>query len=162
MGVGARLNRVRERMGPSTCANPAPCRIIVTTELAVYPDCEERLGAPPPPLCATCPEHESSRPHVRWVEVRKDYRKGRAEAAASAATLSHAAPVAPERGTATERATDGNVVPEQEPDDGLAIPPAWRGRTPPALTQKRPRHPRRGAGIATGRRDSAGGRWPVH
>jgi hypothetical protein len=64
---------LRERIGPALCAHLAPCRVMVATELSVYPDREERSGTPPPPLCVTCPQREDRRRPVRWIEVVKHY-----------------------------------------------------------------------------------------
>ncbi len=140
MGVGDRVNRARERLGPSACANPAPCRIIVTTELAVYPDCEERLGTPPPPLCATCPEHESSRPRVRWVEVVRDLRNrhGGDRRSGSSGQNVHLL------GDEGEHDTSASTNTPTEPADGLAFPPSWPPDHPARLAaQGRKPEPRR-------------------
>ena len=91
-GLSREVADLRERIGPALCADPAPCRINATTETVLLPGgAEERHGTPPPPLCASCPQHEEWRRPVRWVEIVKDCRSlhhGEAdEVAASAATL---------------------------------------------------------------------------
>ena len=90
-GLGRELADLRRCIGPALCAHPAPCRIIVNTELVLHPDgTEEAVGEEPPPLCASCPNRETGRLRVRWVQVVRDLRNrdGR-EAAPSAARIAH-------------------------------------------------------------------------
>jgi hypothetical protein len=51
------------------------CKRLVTTELVLHPDGrEERIGDPPPELCASCPERLSPTPRVGHIEVVLDRR----------------------------------------------------------------------------------------
>jgi hypothetical protein len=51
------------------------CTRLVTTELVLHPDgTQERIGDPPPELCASCPERSSPMPGVRHIEVVLDRR----------------------------------------------------------------------------------------
>jgi hypothetical protein len=69
-----RLNRLKGDYGPELCEERY-CWRSATTELILHPDgTQERIGSPPPPLCASCPEQSNSRPGVRHIEVVRDYR----------------------------------------------------------------------------------------
>ena len=124
-GLGRELEDLRRRIGPALCAHPAPCRITVNTELVLHPDGnEEAVGEEPPPLCASCPERESGRLRVRWVQVVRDLRNrhGR-EAAPSRARMAHYGhDDGPEEG-GIPQTTAAPTAPEPERGDG--IPAAW-------------------------------------
>ncbi len=65
--------QLRERLGPSVCAHPAPCQTATVSEARIMPGGHEvRTGAEPRPLCEGCPNREAQA--VRHVEVRLDYR----------------------------------------------------------------------------------------
>ena len=74
MGLSNRLERLEGNLGPELCEERY-CTRVVTTELVLHPDGrEERIGNPPPELCAACPERCSPTPRVRHVEVVLDRR----------------------------------------------------------------------------------------
>ncbi len=53
---------------------PRPCKRIYTVEVVRYAGgTEERLGGPPPPLCAACPERSNPKPRIRHIEVVRAY-----------------------------------------------------------------------------------------
>jgi hypothetical protein len=69
-----RLNRLEKEHGPELCEGRY-CTRVVTAELVLHPDgTEERIGAPPPDLCTSCPERTSPTPRVGHVEVVLDRR----------------------------------------------------------------------------------------
>jgi hypothetical protein len=69
-----RLKRLEGAQSPELCEERF-CTRVVTTELVLHPDGrEERIGDPPPELCASCPERLSPTPRVRHIEVVLDRR----------------------------------------------------------------------------------------
>ena len=75
MGLKDRLKILEGAYGPELCEGRFYERL-VTTKRVLHPDGrEERIGDPPPPLCATCPERSSPRPRVRHIEVVLDRRE---------------------------------------------------------------------------------------
>jgi hypothetical protein len=124
-GLSREVADLRERIGRALCAHPASCRIAVNTELILHPDgTEEAVGEGPPPLCAGCPERESGRLRVRWVQVVRDLRNrhGR-EAAPSAARIAHNGHDDGPEEHGTPLTTAAPTAPEPERGDG--IPAAW-------------------------------------
>jgi hypothetical protein len=74
MALRDRLKTLEAAYGPELCEGRF-CTRLVTTELVLHPDGrEERIGDPPPPLCATCPERSSPTPRVRHIKVVLDRR----------------------------------------------------------------------------------------
>jgi hypothetical protein len=76
MGVEARLRRLEAQRGPEQCEERF-CMRVVTTELILHPDGrKERIGNPPPLLCATCPYPDDPSAPIRHIEVVLDHRGG--------------------------------------------------------------------------------------
>lgn len=74
MALSDRLNRLEKEHELELCEERF-CTRLVTTELVLHPNgTEERIGDPPPELCASCPEHSSPTPRVRHIEVVLDRR----------------------------------------------------------------------------------------
>jgi hypothetical protein len=74
MAIEERLRRLEAERGPKLCEERY-CTRVVTTELVLHPDGrKERIGNPPPELCASCPERLSPKPRVGHVEVVLDRR----------------------------------------------------------------------------------------
>jgi hypothetical protein len=68
------LNRLEREQGLELCEERY-CLWTTFTETNVYPDgTHERIGNPPPELCASCPERSSPTPRVRHIEVVLDRR----------------------------------------------------------------------------------------
>jgi len=74
MAIEDRLRRL-EGDNPPRCED-APCQqAIVTTQRVIHEDdTEEVIGDPPPPFCATCPEHSKPQPRITQIEIIADYR----------------------------------------------------------------------------------------
>jgi hypothetical protein len=70
-----RLKRLEGDYGPELCEERYCIWAPTFTEVIRHPDGrEERIGDPPPPLCASCPERLSPTPRVRHIEVVLDRR----------------------------------------------------------------------------------------
>ena len=75
MGLRDRLERLEGDHSPELRKDRF-CTRLVTTELVLHPNGrEERIGYPPPELCAFCPERYSPTPGVQHVEVVLDRRR---------------------------------------------------------------------------------------
>ncbi len=73
MALSERLKRLEAERGPELCEERF-CMRLVTTELVLHPDGrEERIGNPPPPLCAACPYPDDPNAPIRHIEVVLDY-----------------------------------------------------------------------------------------
>ncbi len=71
--LGSEVERLRRAVGPELCAE-RPCRRVSTVEVVRHPDgTEERLGEPPPALCASCPERSNPKPRIRHIKVVRAY-----------------------------------------------------------------------------------------
>jgi hypothetical protein len=74
VALSDRLKKLEAEYGPELCVERF-CLRLVTTELILHPDGrKERIGDPPPELCASCPERSSPTPRVRHVVVVLDRR----------------------------------------------------------------------------------------
>lgn len=150
------MEGLRRRIGPARCAEQPCAKAPARTERVLLPGgTEQAVGAPPPPLCSSCPTWEASRRPIRWVEVVRDLRNrhGGHEGAMSAATLPSVAPALASEGYGSPQSADGPTPPEPEEGDGL--PAAWPAdhparlaleeREPPA---RRSRNPAAGSSIS--------------
>jgi hypothetical protein len=74
VALSDRLKRLEGEHGPELCEERY-CTRLVTTELVLHPEGrEERIGNPPPPLCASCPYASDPRAPIRHIEVILDRR----------------------------------------------------------------------------------------
>jgi hypothetical protein len=101
------------------------CEQTVATELILHPDgTQERVGTPPPPLCASCPEHNATKRRIRHVEIRLDRRErfkfGTTEEP-TRRTTSHTM-------RRTEEPEERAPEPQEEVDPGLARALRWQER----------------------------------